>query len=101
MSLFGHYTPLPGIDIGGSLCKIAFFEPDEGSSSASLNVGDVNYNSRAEQTRRWVERDFIVGATKYGSTGTRDPLLSTRYRNQGMPYALLHEPFDVCKNLSN
>ena len=54
-----HYF---GVDIGGSLCKITFFE--------SNNSDDVNN-----------QKEFLLNSTKYGSTGIRDPLLSFKYQN--------------------
>eukprot|EP00455_Lapot_gusevi_P022215 TRINITY_DN2312_c0_g2_i4.p1 TRINITY_DN2312_c0_g2~~TRINITY_DN2312_c0_g2_i4.p1 ORF type:complete len:360 (-),score=72.45 TRINITY_DN2312_c0_g2_i4:474-1553(-) len=49
-----HYF---GVDIGGSLAKVTFFEPDESNAVDAA-------------------REFVLGSTKYGSTGTRDPALS-------------------------
>lgn len=49
--------PVFGLDIGGSLTKVVYFEPDD------LDMSD-------EDTQRM--REFIFHTDTYGSTGTRE-----------------------------
>lgn len=51
----------PGIDIGGSLCKIAIFEPPTSTSSET--------SPRSAAMIR-----FITSSEKFGSSGVRDPV---------------------------
>ena len=62
--------PLFGMDIGGTLTKLVYFEPD--------NIDDFD---QAEQvTLRTIHR-YLMGSTAYGTTGIRDVHLEMTDQN--------------------
>lgn len=60
--------PWFGMDIGGSLCKLVYFEPKE------VPVGDLNAEL---QTLRNIRR-YLTKNSAYGKTGHRDIHLQVR-----------------------
>ena len=69
-----------GVDIGGSLAKILFFEPDEGLVSKLLRRPPPS-SAHHTQWRAMLSSvralgAFIHSATRYGATGVRDAHLS-------------------------
>ncbi|KAK3731655.1 hypothetical protein RRG08_035326 [Elysia crispata] len=62
--------PLFGMDIGGTLTKLVYFEPD--------NIDD--FDQAEQQTLRTIHR-YLMGSTAYGTTGIRDVHLEMTNQN--------------------
>ncbi|RUS70788.1 hypothetical protein EGW08_021447 [Elysia chlorotica] len=66
----GPSMPLFGMDIGGTLTKLVYFEPD--------NIDD--FDQAEQQTLRTIHR-YLMGSTAYGTTGIRDVHLEMKEQN--------------------